>query len=104
MKIIQRGIMKVVPGKMSETMKLMEEWKAAMNRLGAPIGSMKVYRRLSGGDDVMQTIIFEGEWDSFTTMATFFDKAFTDKKYQAHMAKWNTLIESHQLEILTPIQ
>ena len=63
MKIIQRGIMKVVPGKMSETMGLMEEWKAAMNRLGAPIGSMKAYRRLSGGDD---EAVFQGfglvEW------------------------------------------
>jgi|GEM_PF-558413 len=102
MKVVQRGIMKVVPGKMAEAMKLLEEWKAILSRVeGAP--TFRGYRRLSGHGDIMHTLVLEGEWDSFTAMATAFDKMFADPEWKKHMVKWDTILESHELEMYTPL-
>jgi len=46
-----------------------------------------------GGDDVMHTLVFEGEWGSLDTMASASDKIFVDPEWQKQMAKWETAIE-----------
>ena len=58
MKAIQRTVMKIVPGKMEEYMKLMEKHKAIVGRLGFP-SQARAYRLASGEGDVMHTIIYE---------------------------------------------
>lgn len=101
MKVVQRGIMKILPGKMEEAMKFLEEWKGMMSRLTGP--SFRGYQRLSGLGDVMHTIVFEGEWSSFAAMASFFEKAFGDPEFQKSMTKWGTVLESHEVEFYIPL-
>ena len=60
--------MKIVPGKMAEAMKLMKDWNAAIARLGMNPKNMRMYRRVTGRGDTMNTLIGEYEWDSFTEM------------------------------------
>jgi len=101
MKVIQRGIMKVLPGKMAEAMELMKKHNALATRLGCP--PMRSYRCISGGGEFFHTIIGEAEWDSFATMEAFFDKMMVDPEMQALMAKWETILESHELEFYMPM-
>ena len=101
MKVIQRGIMKMVPGKMAEAMQLNQKHMAIASRYGMP--SLKAYRPFSGGGEYMHTIIFESEWDSLAAMEAFYDKAFADPEMQALMAQWDALLESHEIELYTPM-
>jgi len=101
MKVVQRGIMKIVPGKMAEAMELNEKYMAIVTRLvGVPF-TMRRYTPFLGGGDMMHTIIFEVEWDSLAAMAAFFEKAMADPEIQAMMPKWEALEESHEVEVLT---
>ena len=68
MRVMQRGISIILPGKMAEAMELSKQLVAILDRVGFP--PFKIYQPYAGGADVMHTIIFEGEWDSFTTMGT----------------------------------
>ena len=107
MKVMQRGIMKVLPGKMAEAMELVGKYMAVVSRLvGVPREKlpMKTYRPFIGGGDSLHTIIFEVDWDSFDEMAAFFEKAMADPEIQAFMPKWEAVEESHEVEVymLTP--
>lgn len=102
MKVMQRGIMKIMPGKMAEAMELNEKYMAVVSRLvGMPREKlpMKSYTPFLGGGDTMHTIIFEVEWNSFGEMAAFFEKAMADPEIQAQMPKWEALEESHEVEL-----
>ena len=102
MKVMQRGIMKILPGKMAETMELLEKYMAAVSRLvGVPREklAMKTYRPFIGGGDALHTIVFEVEWDSFGEMAAFFEKAMADPEIQAFMPKWEAVEQSHEVEL-----
>jgi len=102
MKVMQRGIMKVLPGKMAEAMELLGKYMAVVSRLvGVPREKlpMKTYRPFIGGGDSLHTIIFEVEWDSFGEMAAFFEKAMADPEIQAFMPKWEAVEESHEVEV-----
>jgi hypothetical protein len=102
MKVMQRGIMRILPGKMVEAMKLLEEYMGIVSRLlGMPREKlpMKMYRPFLGGGDNLHTIVFEVEWDSFGEMAAFFEKAMADPEMQASMPKWEVVEESHEVEL-----
>jgi len=102
MKVMQRGIMKVLPGKMAEAMELLGKYMAVVSRLvGVPREKlpMKTYRPFIGGGDSLHTIIFEVDWDSFGEMAAFFEKAMADPEIQAFMPKWEAVEESHEVEV-----
>ena len=99
MKVMQRGIMKILPGKTAEAMALNEKYMAIVKRLGIPTTTMRMYRPFTGGGDAMHTVIFEIEWDSLTELAAFFEKAMADPEVQAMMPKWEAVEESHQVEL-----
>jgi len=102
MKVMQRGIMKILPGKMTEAMELLEEYMAIVSRLmGMPREKlpMKTYRPFLGGGDSLHTVVFEVEWDSFGEMAAFFEKTMADPEIQASMPKWEAVEESHEVEL-----
>jgi len=100
MKIIQRGTMKIVPGKMAEAMELMAKHTAAATRLGCP--SMRSYRPVIGGE-YFHTIIGEAEWDSMAAMEAFYEKMMVDPEMQELMAKWEPVMESHVIEFYAPV-
>ena len=91
--------MKIFPGKMAETMGLLEKHMAIMTRYGAPASVMRQYTPFFGGGDSVHTIIFEVDWDSLATMEAFFDKVIADSEMQALMPKWEAVEESHQVEL-----
>ena len=101
MKIIQRGPMKILPGKMGEAMDLFQKHTAIATRLGCP--SMRSYRPLIGSE-FFHTIIGEAEWDSMAAIEAFFDKMMADSEMQALMAKWEAVLESHVIEFYAPMQ
>jgi len=101
MRVVQRGIMKVVPGKMAEAMELMGRHNAAAVHLGSP--PMRQYRCISGGGEFFHTIIGEADWDSFAALETFFDKMMADPEMQELMARWEGVLESHEIEFYTPV-
>jgi len=104
MKVMQQGIMKILPGKTVEAMELLEKYMAVVSRLvGVPREKlpMKTYRPFLGGGDSLHTIVFQVEWDSFGEMAAFFEKAMADPEIQAFMPKWEVVEQSHEVEVLT---
>ena len=103
MKVMQRGIMKILPGKMAEAMELNKKHMAISSRYGMPATGMRMYRPWVGGGDAMHTVIFEVEWDSLADMAAFFEKVMADPEMQALMPKWEALLENHQVEIYMPM-
>ena len=106
MKVVQRAIMNILPGKMAEAMELLKKHMAIVSRLlGIPPERlpMRTYRPFLGGGDSLHTVIVEVEWDSLAAMADFFEKVMADREMQALMPKWEAVEESHQVEILTLI-
>jgi hypothetical protein len=103
MKVMQRGVMKVVPSKMAEAMELNEKYMAIVGRLGMPLTAMRMYRPFIGGPEYMHTIVFEVEWDDFATMAAFFEKVMTEPEVQAMMPKWDAVLKSHEVELYVPM-
>ena len=99
MKVMQRGIMKVAPGKMAEAMELNQKLMAISSRYGMPTTGMRMYRPFTGGGDAMHTIVFELEWDSLTEMAAFYEKMMADPEWQAQMSEWDMVLENHQVEL-----
>jgi hypothetical protein len=103
MKVVQRGIMNVLPGKMAEAMELLGKHMAIVTRLvGIPREKlpMRTYRPFLGGGDSLHTVIFEVEWDSLAAMADFFAKVMADPEMQALMPKWEAVEKSHEVEVL----
>jgi hypothetical protein len=103
MKVMNREIMKVLPGKMGEAMELMQKHMAAATRLGVPPGG-RGYRCISGGGDYFHTVVSEMDWDSLAAMEAFHEKTLADPEMQRLYAKWEAVLESHVIEVYTPMQ
>ena len=102
MKVIQRGTMKVVPGKMAEAMELTKKHMELTTKLGGPT-NWKYYRCLSGREEYMHTLIGEAEWDSLADAEAFLDKMMADKELQQLMVKWDEILSDHYVEFLIPM-
>jgi len=99
MKVIMRTTVKVVPGKMAEYVEVEQKSKAMASRYGMP--PWRRYSCLSG--DSMHTIVYDMEWDSLAAMEAFHEKMFADPEVQALMAKWETILTSHEIEFYMPL-
>jgi hypothetical protein len=97
MKVMERSIARIFPGKMAEAMKLLEEQMAIAKRYGMP--PWRTYRPMIGGGDSRHTIVFEIEWDSLTAMVTFYEKAMADPEVQKQDREWEAVGESHEVEL-----
>ena len=102
MKIIRRGIAKVIPGKREEMFELLGKYIPVARRYGLP--PVKVYGRLSGGGDYLHMFFFETEWDSLAAMETYADRMAADTEAQAIVAKCETILESDELQFYTLIE
>ncbi len=101
MKVLVRSIMKAVPGKMTEAMELEQKHMAIASRvLGI---SLRLYRPLSNGGDVMNTIISEGEFDSLAAFEAHPAKMGADPEMQELMPKFDAVVESYVVEFYTPL-
>ena len=103
MKVVQRGIMNILPGKMAEAMTLLDKHMAIVSRLlkiPQEKFPMRTYRPFLGGGDSLHTVIIEVEWNSLTAMSDFFEKVMIDKEMQGLTLNWGEIEASHQVEIL----
>jgi hypothetical protein len=101
MKVMVRSIMKVFPGKIAEAMELEQKHMAIANRVLGISG--RCYRPLSGGGDVMNAIISEGEFDSLAAFEAHPQKMGADPEMQALMPKFEGVIESMEVEFYLPV-
>ena len=101
MKVMVRSIMRFLPGKMVEGMKLEEKHMAIAKRV---VGiSARCYRPISGGGDSTRTIICETEFDSFAAFEAHPMKMGADPEMQKLMPKLDAVIDSFKVEFYTPI-
>jgi len=96
-KVIHRGSMKIVPGKMAEAMKLLKKMMASSGQ------TWRCYKPLIGGGDVVHTIICETEYDSLTDVVTEWEKGPQDPEMKEIQEKWEAVIENHEAVWYTPI-
>ncbi len=101
MEVMVRTVMKVFPGKMAEAMELEQKHMAIASRVLGISG--RCYRPLSGGGDVMNTIISEGEFDSLAGFEAHPAKMGADSEMQALMPKFEGVIESMEVEFYLPL-
>lgn len=101
MKVTVRNIMKVLPGKMDEAIKLEKQHMAIAKRvLGI---SARSYRPLSGGGDTTRTLIHEAEFDSLAAFEAHPMKMGADPEMQEIVPKLEAIIDSVEVEIYMPI-
>jgi hypothetical protein len=101
MKVMVRNIFKILPGKMTEGMELVQTWMAVASRLLGT--SSRGYQPFIGGGDTTRTIIWEIELDSFTAFEALPVKMGADPEMQTLFPKLNVVIDSIDVELYTPI-
>jgi len=97
MKLVERDIWKIVPGKMAEAMELEKREAAALKRLGVDI-PIKHYLPTAGTLDQKHTIVAESELGSFASIATLGEKIGVDPEMEEIRAKWEEISESQVTE------
>ena len=101
MKVINRTIFKVLPGKMTEAMELdKKEWDI-WSRLVEKLPNITRYRPLISGDDSLRTVVVYQEWDSLAAWESAAERAMASPEMQALGAQWGTILENYQVEFYT---
>ena len=96
-----RIIIRFLPGKVVEGMKLEEQHVAIARRvLGV---SARCYRPVSSGGDGICTLVCESEFDSMATFEAHPKKMGADPEMQKLMPKLNAVIDSMEVEFYTPV-
>jgi hypothetical protein len=101
MKVLQREIQQIYPGKWEELEEIDARFNAVESRLGFP-GNKKRYRCYFGAHDA-STIIVEYEWDSLAAMEAAYEKAMEDPEWQALAAEVESIVKSNQMELYAPM-
>jgi hypothetical protein len=101
MKVMARTVMKAVPGKIGELVELEKKHMAIASRVLGISG--RCYRRVSGGGDTMNTIVIEGEFDSFAAFEAHPQKMGADPEMQALMPKYEGVVDSMEVEFYMPM-
>jgi hypothetical protein len=101
MKVINRTIFKVLPGKMAEAMELEKKEMAIWRRLEASLPATKRYRLLTGGDDALHTVIVYQEWGSLAAWEAAAEKAMANPEMLALGPQWANLLADYRVEFYT---
>jgi hypothetical protein len=101
MKVMARTIMKAVPGRMAELVELEKKHMTIAKRVLGISG--KCYRPISGRGDTVNTIIVEGEFDSFAAFEAHPQKMGADPEMQALLPKYEGIMDSMEVEFYTPM-
>lgn len=97
MKLVERDIWKIIPGKMAEARELEKRELAVLKRLGVNI-PVKHYFPMAGTIDQKHTIVAESELGSFASIATLGEKIGADPEMKEIQAKWEEISESQVTE------
>lgn len=101
MKVLQRQIQQIRPGKWSDLEEIDKRFNVAESRLGFP-PNKKRYRCYFGGHNV-NTLIVEYEWDSLAALETAYQNAMADPEWQALAAEVESIVKNNQMELYAPM-
>ena len=101
MKVINRTILKVLPGKMAEAMELEKKEIAIWSHLVETLPTITRYRPLTGGDDSLRTVIAYQEWDSLAAWESAAEKAMANSEMRTLGAQWANVLEDYRVEFYT---
>jgi NIPSNAP len=96
MKVLERHLRKIHPGKWGEVEGLDNKYDAVERRYGFP--PKRYYRSFIGTHDI-NTSIMEREWESLATMEAAQEKALADPEWQALTPEFEAIMESLQIEL-----
>ena len=96
MRILERHLRKIRPGKWGEVEGIDNKYDAVEGKYGFP--PKRYYRSFSGTHNI-DTSIMEREWESFATMEAALEKAFADPEWQALAPEIEAIAESPQIEL-----
>ena len=99
MKVMTREILRFLPGKMAEGMKLLEEDLALVDKKIGAFPPVRKYTPWFGGGSSINTIIVEVEFDSINQMAEFFEKTMADSEIMELNRKLEAILESSKEEL-----
>jgi len=103
MKILQRPILKIVPGKSDVAIKLLKKEEEFRNKVGTK--PWKAYRCIAGRDaEDMNTFYFDTEWDSLAEFGQFVEKFGSMEEMTSLTEKLKPIVASHEMEIYTVIE
>ncbi len=98
MKVVERRIFKIHPGKMDQVKGLEDRFWALERQFGFP--SKRRYECLAGPHD-SETYSFERDWDSFAAAEAAIQKAYADPQLQALLEEGNAVFGSSHAEFYT---
>jgi hypothetical protein len=97
---IERMTQKVYPGKWEELDAIDKRFNEVEKRLGFP--QKKRYQCVIGGLD-QNTLIIERQWDCLAVMESTYEKVMADPEWQALAVEVNSIVQSSQIEVFTPL-
>jgi hypothetical protein len=100
MKIMERHVHAVYPGKWDELMKLEKKFDAVEKRYGFP--PKRSYQCISGSQ-IMGSFVIEREWDSLAALEVGFEKVMADPEWQALSVEMGACEENPLFELYLPV-
>jgi hypothetical protein len=98
MKVINRTIFRVLPGKMAEAMELDKKELGIWSSLVKTLPPITHYRPLTGGDDSLRTVIAYQEWDSLAAWEAAAEKAMASPEMRALGEQWANVLDDYRVE------
>ncbi len=98
MKLINRTIFKVLPGKMAEAMELEKKEIAIWSRLVGTRPAITRYCPLTGGGDSLRTVIWQQEWDSLAAWEAAYEEAMVNPEMRALGEQWANVLDDYRVE------
>jgi len=98
MKLIERDVMTVLPGKMAEALELSRKEMEVYNSLGIN-PPVKRYVPFAGSVDRLHTVITDTDLGSFASIEESMKKAQASPEMQEIFAKWQAICVNHVLEL-----
>jgi len=98
MKLIERDVMRVLPGKMAEAMELSRKETTVYGSLGIN-SPLKRYIPFTGSVDRLHTIITDTDLGSFASIEATMKKVQASPEMKEILAKWEAICVSHIHEL-----
>ncbi len=95
MKVMERLIQKIYPGKRAELEEINKRYDVAESHLEFP--PKRRYQSLAGSHD-SDTLIIEREWESMAAMEVAYEKSFADPEQQGLNAELGSIVKSFRRE------
>ena len=100
MKVMERHVHAVYPGKWADLMKLEKKFDTVESRYGHP--PKRSYQCMSGSH-TLDTFVIEREWDSLAAAEAAWEKAMADPEWQTLASELSSYEASPTIELYMPL-